>query len=206
MRLIVAYPSLMFYCRTYSTKTEKIVSEIFSLNMNPGDIIVAEKIVSIHTSRDRVSICNSNDSQHWNHLTHMFLQGISTPEEAAMADLERIANMNFASLLKSHQIAWRSLWIRAYLEVKLQSPSLPTPVIHNEARLSQHRSLSGVDPQNSLNQSIELSQPFLVGYQKLLYIHSRRSHDRLSCSIKSSHSKRVLIVLVGSFLSASTNP
>jgi alpha,alpha-trehalase len=73
------------------------VGQVFATQARQGEPIVVEKVIALHTSRDR---------------------GIA--ESALDARLQITSAGSFDALLRTHRGAWRSLWRRADLELELE--------------------------------------------------------------------------------------
>ncbi|KPJ84847.1 MAG: trehalose 6-phosphate phosphorylase [Gemmatimonas sp. SG8_17] len=73
------------------------VGQVFATDARQGEPITVEKVVALHTSRDR---------------------GIT--ESALDARLQITTAGSFAQLLRAHRAAWRSLWRRADVELELE--------------------------------------------------------------------------------------
>ena len=77
---------------------DSAVGQVFATDARQGESIRVEKVVALHTSRDR---------------------GIT--ESARDVRLQITTAGSFADLLQTHRAAWRSLWRRADVEVELET-------------------------------------------------------------------------------------
>ena len=101
-RTRVSHPDPQVHVHVNTVVEDAEVGQVFTTEVGEGQTITAEKVVALHTSRDR---------------------GIT--ESARDVRLAITSSPDFAELLRTQRIVWRSLWRRADVEVEIDPTVAP---------------------------------------------------------------------------------